>query len=188
MTYDWAGLCARCQAGERLKFIFFWKHTEPEGQVTKACFSQWYPSVFTAGGVTYQSAEQYMMARKALLFEDREMFEAIMAAAHPRQCKALGQKVRDFDQAVWDRHKKQIVVDGNLAKFSQNEPLERFLLGTGQRILVEASPYDKIWGIGMAASDPRAEDPLQWNGQDLLGFALMEVRDILGEKNTEKEI
>ena len=89
MTYDWTGLCARCQAGERLKFIFFWKHTEPEGQVTKACFSQWYPSVFTAGGVTYQSAEQYMMARKALLFEDREMFEAIMAAAHPRQCKAL---------------------------------------------------------------------------------------------------
>ena len=161
MTYDRAAVCARCQAGERLKYVLFWKHTEPDGPVTKACFSQWYPSVFTADGVTCQSAEQYMMARKALLFEDQEMLERIMAAQHPRQCKDLGQKVRGFDQALWDRHKKQIVIDGNLAKFGQNRTLRDFLLGTGARVLAEASPYDKIWGIGMTAADPRAEDPLQ---------------------------
>ena len=181
MKYDRDAIKARYSNGERLKYVFFWGHTETGGQVTKGCFSQWYPSVFTADGVTYRTAEQYMMARKALLFDDREMLGEIMAAKHPKQCKTLGQQVRGFDQAVWDRHKYQIVLEGNLAKFGQNKPLLDFLLGTGTRVLVEASPYDKIWGIGLPADDPRTENPHQWRGQNLLGFALMEARDQLRE-------
>lgn len=120
-----------------------------------------------------------MMAAKARLFNDAEMEKEILKAATPNQAKALGRKVKNFDPKLWDEHKCQIVTQGNLLKFSQNQKFKDFLLSTGDKVLVEASPYDRIWGIGMLETDSRVENPLLWNGENLLGFALMEVRDEL---------
>lgn len=182
MQYDLKYITDKYLAGEKIKFLFFWGHTEKGNEVTKACFSQWYPCSFEIGGITYHTAEQYMMAQKALLFQDESAYGGIMAAKHPGQFKELGRQVRNFSEAVWDRHKAGIVVEGNLAKFSQNSGLRDFLAQTGGRVLVEASPYDKIWGIGMSADNEKAQNPQLWNGQNLLGFALMEVRDRLAQK------
>lgn len=168
-----------CREGKPLKYLFFWGHTQGAGPVTKACLSQWYPSEFRAEGETYRWAEQYMMAQKALLFGDQAVFRQIMEAKNPGQCKKLGRQISPFQAETWDAHKSRIVEAGNLAKFSQNPELKEFLLNTGDRILAEASPYDRIWGIGLAAQDKAAQNPLLWPGQNLLGFALMEVRDRL---------
>ena len=179
MKYDLEFVLRQYRKKSKLKYVFFWGDTEQGDAVTKACLSQWYPGVFTVDGVTYRMAEQYMMAQKALLFGDKAIYAEIMAARHPKQCKALGQQVQHFSQTVWDANKFQIVLDGNLAKFSQNPKLKAFLLQTGEKVLVEASPYDKVWGIGMAQDHEKVENPTAWNGQNLLGFALMEVRDML---------
>ena len=129
---------------------------------------------------SYLYTEQYMMAGKAELFGDQEIREQILKCNDPKQIKALGRKVRNFDQKVWDKFKYAIVLNGNWLKFSQNRELREFLLSTGDNILVEASPYDNIWGIRISANSPEAQDPFKWHGQNLLGFALMEVRDGLG--------
>lgn len=183
MKYSRDMFIEKFQNGEVLKYVFFWGHTVKPGEVTKTCFSQWYPCTFVVDGVTYNTAEQYMMAQKALLFNDKEIFDEIMSASHPKQYKALGRKIRGFDGKLWDEKKGQIVVDGNLAKFSQNKELGEFLLNTNERVLVEASPYDTIWGIGMSANAAGLENPQNWKGQNLLGFALMEVRDMLLRTN-----
>ena len=120
-----------------------------------------------------------MMAQKALLFNDLEIFNQIIAAKSPAEAKALGRQVRQFDEATWNRQRSAIVVRGNLEKFRQHPDLQEFLLSTKERVLVEASPVDRIWGIGLAADSERAENPKQWQGLNLLGFALMEVRDLL---------
>ena len=182
MNYDINWVIDKFDRGERLKYVFFWgHHPSATGETTKSCFSQWYECEFTVDGVKYHTAEQYMMAQKALLFGDSAVYDEIMAASHPKQFKTLGRKITPFDEATWNSHKKDIVVCGNLAKFSQNTAMGEFLLGTGNRILVEASPYDKIWGIGRAASDDNIENPHTWRGENNLGFALMEVRDMLAE-------
>lgn len=179
MGYDRAWVLERQARGERVKFLFFWGHTEAGPAVTRACLSQWYPCSFTVEGVGYHCAEQYMMAQKARLFGDEEMLQRIMAAGHPKQCKDLGQRVRGFDEAVWRENRVDIVRAGNLAKFSQDPRLKDFLCQSGGRVLAEASPLDRIWGIGLAADDPGAEDAALWRGENLLGFTLMEVRDLL---------
>lgn len=120
-----------------------------------------------------------MMYGKALLFEDPEVAAEILAADHPRKHKALGRKVRRFDAAIWNRERERIVRAGNHAKFTQNPELRELLLATRGTTLVEASPYDTIWGIGRAAADPRAQDPKQWKGQNLLGKILTALRDDL---------
>ena len=120
-----------------------------------------------------------MMAGQAELFGDRDIREQILKCSVPKQIKALGRRVRGFDQKVWDKFKYSIVLNGNWCKFSQNRDLREFLLSTGDSVLVEASPCDAIWGIRLAASSPEARDPMKWRGQNLLGFALMEVRDEL---------
>ena len=120
-----------------------------------------------------------MMARKALLFSDSEVAERIAQASHPRAAKALGRHVRGFDEHLWAKQRFGIVVTGNMAKFSQHPQLGQFLLATGDRVLVEASPQDPVWGIGLAAEDERASSPRTWQGLNLLGFALMEVRQRL---------
>ena len=172
------------QRGERLKFIFFWKPTPAaNGGLTKSCFSQWWDCKFTVDGVEYHTAEQYMMAQKAVLFGDEKIRAEIMSASHPKQYKALGQKVSGFVQKIWDANCREIVVKGNVAKFSQNEDLRAFLLNTKERVLVEASPLDKIWGIGMGEDNPNCENPTLWNGTNFLGFCLMEVRDILRDND-----
>lgn len=166
--------------GERMKFVFFWGHREPRsGAAGPGCLSQWWSSPFTLDGVVYATAEHYMMAEKARLFGDGESAAAIVAANHPRHAKDLGRRVRGFDEAAWVEHRFEIVVRGNVAKFSQHADLGDYLRGTGRRVLVEASPLDRVWGIGLAADDERAGDVASWQGLNLLGFALMEARSRL---------
>lgn len=179
MKYSREGLIRRRKLGEELRYVLFWGHTEKPDRVTKACLSQWYPCRFEAGGVAYCCTEQYMMAKKALLFGDRAIYERIMASDQPKEIKALGREIAGFDEKTWDENKYQIVLEGNIAKFSQNERLKDYLLGTEDAVLAEASPYDGIWGICLPMEDPRAKEPENWQGENLLGFALMETRDRL---------
>ena len=123
------------------------------------------------------------MAQKAWLFKDVEIFGKILNATDPKEIKALGREIKNFDPKIWNQHKFEIVVKGNLGKFAENPELKEFLLSTGNKILVEASPYDKIWGIGMKEGTPGIENHSNWKGENLLGFALMEVRDELRNKN-----
>lgn len=187
MQYTRESVIERFNKGERLKYVFFWGHKpSADGSLTKSCFSQWWDCRFTVDGVEYHTAEQYMMAQKAVLFGDERIRAEIMKAGHPKQFKDLGRKIANFDQAVWNKNCREIVVRGNVAKFSQNPELRDFLLNTNSRILVEASPYDKIWGIGMGADDSKCENPLLWNGMNYLGFCLMEARDIIAEESNAK--
>lgn len=163
--------------GGQPKYLLFWGHQpSPTGGVGKGCLSQWWPTAFTVDGLTYASAEHFMMAAKALLFGDSETAKRIRAAPHPGTAKELGRQVRGFDEEHWVARRFDLVVTGNLAKFGQHPDLRDFLLGTGNRVLVESSPRDRIWGTGLAASDGHAESPEHWPGLNLLGFALMEVR------------
>nr|GID90027.1 hypothetical protein Ade03nite_89510 [Actinoplanes derwentensis] len=165
------------EAGERVKYLYFWGHQAgKDGDPGAGCLSQWFPSVFRVDGVEFATAEHYMMWRKAKLFGDEVMAGKILAAGHPHEAKKLGGRVAGFDQRIWDEHRMPIVVAGNLAKFSADPALRDYLTATGDRILVEASPMDRIWGIGLTRDDERAADPYRWRGLNLLGFALMEVR------------
>lgn len=141
--------------------------------------SQWWEAAFSEDGKVFGSAEHYMMAHKAWLFGDEETAARILAAAHPSEAKALGRRVRGFDEDRWAAHRFEIVVRGSIAKFGQHPELRDFLLSTRERVLVEASPNDRVWGIGLAASDERAASPATWQGLNLLGFALMAARDAL---------
>lgn len=124
--------------------------------------------------------EQWMMAEKARLFQDKDAETKIMQpGTTPRQAKSLGRKVKGFDEKMWLAHRVDIVVRGNLFKFNQNSALKDYLLQTGTRILVEASPYDLVWGAGLVAGDPRIDKPKEWPGLNLLGFALMQVRQLI---------
>lgn len=166
-------------------FVFFWGHHKGKNGVSKSCFSQWYPCLFSIDGQQYNCAEQYMMAQKANVFGDEEVMNQILAETDQMTIKRLGRLVKNYDDSVWTERRFQIVVEGNLAKFSQNEDLRHFLLSTGDKILVEASPKDTIWGIGFDEFAPEATNPALWNGENLLGFALMEVRDRLKEIDTQ---
>lgn len=166
--------------GERVKYLPFWGHQpRPDGVIGVGCLSQWWPVQFTVDGVVFVTAEHYMMWRKALLFDDYDIAEKVLAAKHPGAAKKLGRSIRGFSDETWVEHRFGIVVSGNQAKFGQHEELRRFLLNTGNRVLVEASPVDRIWGVGLTADDPRIESPAEWKGLNLLGFALMEVREVL---------
>jgi ribA/ribD-fused uncharacterized protein len=172
-----AELRTSIDAGARPEFLFFYGHRAPADDTPGPwCLSQWYPAPFTVDGREYATAEHYMMAGKALLFDDLHAAEAIHAAPTPAAAKRLGRQVRGFDEERWARQRFEIVVRGNLAKFTQHEDMAAFLLGTGQRVLVEAAPRDRVWGIGLSADDPRTADPDTWHGMNLLGFALMSVR------------
>jgi len=160
-------------------FVFFWGHEDRGKGLTKVCLSQWYQCPFVVEGQYYNCAEQYMMAEKARIFGDEEIRQQILAEYSQMAMKKLGRKVRNYDDEIWKEKRFDVVVKGNIAKFSQNEKLLDFLLSTGNNILVEASPKDTVWGIGLDESSPEAIQPRKWKGENLLGFALMEVRDIL---------
>ena len=169
--------------GTQPKFVFFWGHKPSvDGSVTKSCFSQWWVAPFSVDDTTYPTAEHYMMASKARLFGDEGALQRILLARHPKQAKQEGRQVAGFDEAAWVKHRFDLVVTGNHAKFSQHPELAQFLLQTGERVLAEASPADRLWGIGLAADDERAADPVRWEGLNLLGFALMEARAKLRER------
>ena len=176
MMYNKQMIVDRYNSGEELEYVFFWGHTMEPGTIKKGCLSQWYNCRFEVDGVVYHTSEQFMMAQKALLFQDKEIYEKIMKADNPKDYKALGRQIRNFNQQVWDANKYQIVLRGNLAKFSQNSDIQAFLLGTENKGLVEASPYDKIWGVKLAADNELILNPNHWRGENLLGFILMETR------------
>lgn len=177
-----AALVEHVNHGGLVKYLFFWGHRPAmPGVVDRACLSQWFEAAFELDGVLCPTAEHGMMAAKARLFADHATLARIIKAPNPGAVKALGREVQGFDEAVWAAHRSAIVVAVNQAKFSQNPGLGAFLAGTGPRILVEASPVDRIWGIGLAADDPRADNPNAWRGLNLLGFALMQVRAALRE-------
>ena len=176
------------------KCVFFWgacKNANPRNgyaNLHKGCLSQWQECSFQVDGVSYSSAEQFMMAEKARTFGDDETRVKILSAKLPRKIKALGREVKGFDGKKWDSVKFKVVVSGNMAKFSQNHELLSFLLGTGDATLVEASPKDCIWGVGLKESDRDILDPDNWKGENLLGKALMEVRSKLAATKEAKGI
>lgn len=151
------------------KFTFFWGGP----------FSQWWDSPFTADGVKYSCAEQYMMAGKATMFEDYETLAAIMKTGSPREQKALGRQVKNFDDEQWRMHARDVVFRGNILKFSQDTELKNILLETVGTTLVEASPHDKLWGIGLGEDDPLAHNRATWQGENWLGEVLNKVRSSL---------
>ncbi len=183
---DLADLTTTMRAGHKVKFLLFWGHQpQRDGSIGPGCLSQWWPAPFDVERVRFATAEHYLMWRKAVLFDDAETAAKVLVAPHPHAAKTLGRQVAGFDQQTWDEHRYDIVVAGNLAKFGQHPELRRYLLGTGERVLVEASPVDRIWGIGLAADDPAARDPARWRGLNLLGFALMRVRALLREQECQ---
>lgn len=182
---------ARCRlaAPDNPGTVMFWGHRPSrDGRITKSCLSQWWQQPFDVDGETFCCAEQYMMACKARLFGDEGIRRQIMESSDPEEIKGLGRKVANFDRDIWDHSKYAIVVEGNLCKFKQNHELAEYLLSTGDAVLVEASPYDTVWGIGLSQDSPEAQNPTLWRGENLLGFALMEVRDGLrpGMRNPER--
>ncbi len=173
-------LAKHIDSGATIRFLFFWGHTPKRaGHVDASCLSQWFPRAFTHEGVRYATAEHFMMASKARLFRDARALEAILAAPSPAEAKSLGRTVRDYDDDAWERARFDAVVRGNVAKFGGHTDLWTFLDATGDKVLVEASPRDTVWGIGLGASNPVARDPSKWRGRNLLGFALMEARESL---------
>jgi ribA/ribD-fused uncharacterized protein len=167
-------------AGRELKILPFWGHKpQQDGSIGAGCLSQWWPVSFAVDGVTYPSAEHWMMAGKARLFRDADGLAAVVAAKSPGAAKAAGRKVRGFDEVAWAAARYELVVAGNAAKFGQHQDLAAFLRATGAKVLVEASPFDRIWGVGIAPSNPDVRHPAKWRGLNLLGFALMDVREKL---------
>ena len=137
--------------------------------------SNWYIRNFTIAGKTYCCVEQYMMEQKALLFNDYEIANQIMAQTDPQEMQKLGRQVENFHQVVWDAYKQLIVYKALLAKFEQNPDLMRDLLNTKTSTFVECSRSDKVWGIGLGMHD-EIRYIEEWPGQNLLGFTLVQVR------------
>lgn len=180
--YDIDWLINKFDRGETLKYLFFWGHTNKYAEeVGKFCFSQWYEAPFTVDGVTCKTAEHWMMAQKALLFGDMKAFHNIVETDTPKRAKELGRKVSDFDEETWNAHRFDIVKKGNIHKFNQHPKFADYLQNTDDKILVEASPVDAIWGIGLSSESQNVDNPHLWRGLNLLGFILMEVRNFLND-------
>ncbi|MEO8404579.1 MAG: NADAR family protein [Chitinophagaceae bacterium] len=180
MKYNNDWLISKWQLDEKIKFIFFWGHQPTSDEsISKTCFSQWWIAPFEVDGITYKTAEHWMMAEKARLFNDTDILQEILNSNTAAEVKKKGRLIKGFDPVKWEQEKFELVVQGNLHKFSSDDKLKEFLLNTNDRVIVEASPVDAIWGIGLAADDPDIQNPSNWKGENLLGYALMEVRDIL---------
>lgn len=162
---------------ENRKYTFFWKDASP--------FSQWHKAGFTIDGVHYKTAEHWMMWKKAMQFGDALKAEEILQAKHPKDAKQKGREVAGFDSYEWGQSCKRFVYEGNYAKFTQNPALLQVLIGTGDTLLVEASPYDKIWGIGLDEETARRTPASKWPGTNWLGEILTTLRDdlVVGRSN-----
>ena len=163
--------------GSEFKYLYFWGHKGTG--VGAHVLSQWYPVKFYENKRLFKLAEHYMMFRKAQLFSDYTIADEILTADDPGKVKSLGRRIAHFDEKQWMNNRFEIVVEGNLLKFKENPNLLEYLLQSNPRVLVEASPRDKIWGIGIDAITAKSSDPFSWKGLNLLGFALMEARSRL---------
>ncbi|KAJ7138508.1 hypothetical protein C8R43DRAFT_1019342 [Mycena crocata] len=174
-------------------YTFFWSTNHVNGWA-----SQWYPASFTTTvsmdgvdqEITFLSNEHWMMLQKALLFEDSDVAQEVLsingtAKQDMARVKALGRKVKNFKEDVWVQHRERIVTEGTIHKFRQNADLRQKLFATGDTMLVEASPYDKIWGIGCSEANAISRSGNQW-GLNLLGEALVEARRVLREEEASQ--
>lgn len=188
LPFDVDDLCKRVQAGEVFSYSHFYGHTpRKDGRLSNAVFSQFYPCRFELDGQVYHWAEQWMMAGKARLFDDEGSLQKIMAARSAQECKQLGREVANYDEARWNDVRFDMVTQGSAAKFGQDAVLKDYLLATGDELLVESAPQDRIWGIGLDRDDPGASNPLAWRGLNLLGFALVRARGVLrGEPQSSR--
>jgi ribA/ribD-fused uncharacterized protein len=150
-------------------YVFFWR----------GIYSQWHKAPMIIDGIEYNCCEQYMMHQKALTFGDQAIAEMVLQTQNPKDQKSLGRQIKGFDKDKWDSVCLGIVYKGNLEKFRQNPDLLAELLETDDRLLVEASPLDKIWGIGMAEDDPGVDNPANWKGLNLLGWSITLVKQQL---------
>lgn len=163
---------------ETFEYVFFWNGP----------FSNWYPARFDLdtktewGVMPFNCAEQAMMFYKAVVFEDRASLIKIMETASPREQKALGRKVENFNQEKWESVCIPLITNVLVAKFGADKKLKKILLDTGNKTIVEASPYDKVWGIGMGVEHPDILDESKWQGKNFLGICLMNAREILAEE------
>lgn len=165
---------------ERFEYLYFWRAVPAtNGTLGPGCLSQWWRAPFKVGEQEFPTAEHFMMYSKAKLFEDEESAAKILQTESCEEVKALGRQVKNFDSELWREHRFAIVLRGNLAKFSQNEDLKEYMFSTGDTIIVEASPADSIWGIGMDEETASQVTPSEWRGMNLLGFALMRTRSLL---------
>lgn len=181
-TVDW--LIDEFNKDSVMEFLFFWSHTNKQNkEVGKFCFSQWFELPFTVDGIIYKTAEHWMMAHKALLFGDTRIYNEIINTHKSGAVKELGRQVSGFDEMIWKDHRYNIVVAGNIHKFNQHNKFADYLANTGNKILVEASPVDTIWGVGLGEDNENISDPNNWRGLNLLGFALMEARDFFKEND-----
>lgn len=164
-------------AGNQIEFLYFWRHLpESDSDADRSCLSQWHDSGFEIGKIRYATAEHWMMASKARLFGDRDVLEEILQTKDPCKAQSLGRTVKRFSPDVWKQESVRIVFQGNLCKFQQNVSLRNYLLTTGDKVLVEASPHDPIWGVGLGENDSSIGNPFLWRGVNQLGFVLMAVR------------
>jgi len=150
------------------KYYFFWKHE----------FGQWtLRDIVDSNNINYNCCEQYMMAQKAKLFGDDKTYVLIINEPNPQKQQSLGRLISNFDQKIWDKNKEKIVYNANLLKFSQHNDLKKRLIATNQKFLVEASPYDLIWGVGLSANNDLILNEKNWRGKNLLGKILMKIRE-----------
>lgn len=166
---------------QHYNFVYFWKHLDT---FNNHYLSQWYNAPFVDNGICYKNMEQYMMSQKAKLFADKETEIKILKENDPKRIKQLGRLVKNFNQDIWNEHKYNIVFRGNMLKFTQYKNLGELLKQFPENtVFVEASPYDKIWGIGLSEKEAMLLTPKEWNGENLLGFALTEVKKYLDNKH-----
>lgn len=154
--------------------IFFYRVGDAYG-----AFSNWAPTPFTVDGVSFSTAEQYIMYRKCLTFGDTVTAEKLLSSDSPREQKALGREAAGYIDSVWAGIRQTVAIRGLYAKFSQDAELKRLLLGTGDAVLVECTSNDRIWACGLDRDDDDRLSADRWKGQNILGFALMEVRNML---------
>lgn len=170
-------LASAVQAGRTFEYLMFFG-AEPGPRLTRACLSNWWEQTFELEGMEWPTVEHYMMYAKARLFGDETRMAQIREAKSPKAAKALGRKVTPYGELSWGAHRYGAVRRACEAKFLQNEELREFLKATEGKVLVEASPWDRVWGIGLRASNPASNDPRTWKGANLLGFVLMDVRSL----------
>jgi ribA/ribD-fused uncharacterized protein len=186
MRYHLSWLINKVDKGESLDYILFWGHIGKLSRTSgEFMLSQWHGSPFYVNEVLYKTAGHWMMARKAILFNDRDAFRKIIHADRIEEVRAISQNLKGFDEGKWSEWKYEIVKEGNFHKFHQNKKLQSYLLSTKDAILVEANPVDEIWGIGLTQEAKHARNPYAWNGLNLLGFALMEVREYLNNASID---
>ncbi len=162
------------------KFVFFWESFSP--------FSQWHVKPFIVDGITFNTAEKWMMYQKALLFNDNNTANKILKTNSAKTQKSLGREVVGFKDSVWKENRERIVYEGNFHKFTQNKDILKMLLNTKGKTIVEASPSDQIWGIGLHKTDSRALNKSTWKGLNLLGYILTKLRDDLIKDGWEEKI